>query len=127
MNNLNLIFSVSLYLFTGTVTHAAENSSAPGEITYEPTDPERVLVLYDNPMEEHTVISVVIAPGYNIKDENELKTAINVLKEKSSRIGAHAVIVSPPAHNNNVKPGIEKDDESKIITGKAIRYKHFYY
>jgi len=99
----------------------------PSDNTYEPTDPERVLVLYDNPMEEHTVISVLITRGYNVKIEKELDAAIEVLKKEAARVGAHAVIIIPPDHNKHVEPGVEKDDEDKNISAKAIRYKHFYY
>ena len=95
--------------------------------TYEPTDTERVLVLYDNPMEEHTVISVLITRGNNVKIEKELDAAIEVLKKEAARVGAHAVIILTPGHNKNVEPGVEKDDKDKNISGKAIRYKHFYY
>ena len=99
----------------------------PSNITYEPTDPERILVLYDNPMEEHTVISVLITRGYNVKIEEQLDAAIEVLKEEAARVGAHAVIILPPGHNKSVEPGVEKDHEDKKISAKAIRYKHFYY
>ena len=99
----------------------------PSGYTYEPTDPERVLVLYDNPMEEHTVISVLITRGYNVTIKKQLDAAIEVLKKEAASAGAHAVIILPPVHNNNVEPGVEKQDEDKKISAKAIRYKHFYY
>lgn len=127
MNKFYLIFLTGLFLITGSIAQAVESSSIPSENTYEPTDPERVLVLYDNPMEEHTVISVLITRGYNVKIEKELDAAIEVLKKEAAKVGAHAVIFLPPGQNKNVKPGVEKDDEDNDISGKAIRYKHFYY
>ena len=127
MNKFYLIFLTGLYLITGSIAQAVESSSMPSDNTYEPTDPERVLVLYDNPMEEHTVISVLITRGYNVKIEKELDAAIEVLKKEAARVGAHAVIIIPPDHNKHVEPGVEKDDEDKNISAKAIRYKHFYY
>jgi len=96
----------------------------PSVNTYESTDPERVLVLYDNPMEEHTVISVLITRDYNVKIEEQLDAAIEVLKKEAARVGAHAVIILPPDHNKNIK---HDADEDKNISAKAIRYKHFYY
>ena len=56
MNKFYLIFLAVFYLATGSITQAVENPSMPSDNTYAPTDPGRVLVLYDNPMEEHTVI-----------------------------------------------------------------------
>jgi len=53
----------------------------PSDNNYEPTDPERILVLYDNPMEEHKVISVVVASGYDVRNEKQLEAAIEVLKK----------------------------------------------
>jgi hypothetical protein len=127
MNKFYLIFLTGFYLITGSIAQAVESSSMLSDNTYEPTDTERVLVLYDNPMEEHTVISVLITRGYNVKIKKELDAAIEVLKKEAARVGAHAVIILPPVHNKNVEPGVEKDDEDKNISGKAIRYKHFYY
>jgi len=127
MNKFYLILLTGLYLTTGSIAQAVESSSMPSDNTYEPTDPERVLVLYDNPMEQHTVISVLITPGYNIKIEKELDAAIEVLKKEAARLGAHAVIILPPGYDNNVESGVARDDEDKNISAKAIRYKHFYY
>lgn len=127
MNKFYLIFLVVFYLATGSITQAVENPSMPSDNTYAPTDPGRVLVLYDNPMEEHTVISVLIARGYNIKIEKELDRAIEVLKKGAARIGAHAVIILPPDHNENIEPGIKKHEKDANISAKAIRYEHFYY
>ena len=124
MNSFYLIFLTGLYLVTGSIAQALESSSLQNDNTYAPTDPERVLVLYDNPMEEHTVISVLITRGYNFKIEEQLYAAIEVLKEEAARIGAHAVIILPPDQNKNVE---HDTDEDKIISAKAIRYKHFYY
>ena len=117
MKRLHFVSLLSLFI-------VASCSTNPN---YEPTDPERVLVLYDNPMEEHTVISVLITGGYNVKIKKELDAAIEVLKKEAARVGAHAVIILPPGHNKNVEPGVEIDDKDKSISGKAIRYKHFYY
>ena len=75
-------------------------------------------------MEEHTVISVLITRGYNVKIEEQLDAAIEVLKEEAARVGAHAVIILPRGHDKNVE---HDADEDKIISAKAIRYKHFYY
>ena len=127
MNKFNLILLTVLFLCTGSIAHAAESLSTASDNNYEPTDPELILVLYDNPMEEHKVISVVIASGYNVKNEKELEAAIEVLKKESAKLGAHAVIILPHDHNNNVETGIGNDHEDKNISGKAIRYKHFYY
>ena len=124
MYRFYLIFLTALYLTTGSVAQAVENSSVPIDNTYAPTDPERVLVLYDNPMEEYTLISVLITRGYNVKVEEQLDAAIEVLKEKAAKVGAHAVIILPPDHDKNVE---HDADEDKIISAKAIRYKHFYY
>ncbi len=124
MNRFYLIFLTALYLTTGSVAQAVESSSVPSDNSYAPTDPERVLVLYDNPMEEYTVISVLITRGYNVKIEEQLDAAIEVLKEEAARVGAHAVIILPPDHDKNVE---HDADEDKIISAKAIRYKHFYY
>ena len=99
----------------------------PSDNSYGPTDPERILVLYDNPMEEHKVINVVIASGYDVRDEKQLEAAIEVLKKESAELGAHAVIVLPYGHDGNIEPGVEKDHEDKKVYGRAIRYKHFYY
>jgi predicted xylose isomerase-like sugar epimerase len=124
MYRFYLIFLTALYLTTGSVAQAVESSSVPSDNSYAPTDPERVLVLYDNPMEEHTVISVLITRGYNVKIEEQLDAAIEVLKEEAARVGAHAVIILPPDHDKNVE---HDADEDEIISAKAIRYKHFYY
>ena len=124
MYRFYLIFLTALYLTTGSVAQAVESSSVPSDNSYAPTDPERVLVLYDNPMEEYTVISVLITRGYNVKIEEQLDAAIEVLKEEAARVGAHAVIILPPDHDKNVE---HDADEDKIISAKAIRYKHFYY
>ena len=67
MNKFYLIFLTGFILITGSIAQVVESSSIPSDNTYEPTDPERVLVLYDNLMEEHTVISVLITRGYNVK------------------------------------------------------------
>ena len=115
------------YLFTGSITQAAESTSMPSDNSYEPTDPERILVLYDNPMEQHKVISVLIANGYDVRNEKQLQVAIEVLKKESAKLGAHAVIILPHGHDKSVEPGVEKDHDDKKISGKAIRYKHFYY
>ena len=127
MNKFYLILLTGLYLITGSTAQAVESSSMQSGNSYEPTDPERVLVLYDNPMEEYTVISVLITRGHNVKIEKELQAAIRVLKKEAASIGAHAVIILPPGHDENVEPGDEKDDKDKKISAKAIRYKHFYY
>ena len=131
MNKFYLLFLTGLYLTTGSIAQAVESSSMLSDNSYAPTDPERVLVLYDNPMEEHTVISVLITPAYNAKIEKELNTAIAILKKEAAKVGAHAVILLATGHNNKVEPnvesGAEKYDEDKNITAKAIRYKHFYY
>ena len=124
MNRFYLIFLTGLYLTTGSVAQAVESSSVPSDNTYALTDSERVLVLYDNPMEEYTVISVLITRGYNVKIEEQLDAAIEVLKEEAARVGAHAVIILPPDHDKNVE---HDADEDEIISAKAIRYKHFYY
>jgi predicted xylose isomerase-like sugar epimerase len=124
MNRFYLIFLTGLYLTTGSVAQAVESSSVPSDNTYALTDSERVLVLYDNPMEEYTVISVLITRGYNVKIEEQLDAAIEVLKEEAARVGAHAVIILPRGHDKNVE---HDADEDKIISAKAIRYKHFYY
>ena len=78
-------------------------------------------------MEEDTVISLLITRGYDVKIEEQLNAAIEVLKEESAKVGAYAVIILPPDHDKNVEAGVEKDDEDKVISAKAIRYKHFYY
>ena len=127
MNRFYLIFLTGLYLTTGSVVQAVESSSVPSDNTYEPTDPERILVLYDNPMEEHKVISVLIASGFDVRDEKQLETAIELLKKESAKLGAHAIIILPHGHDESVGPGVEKDHDDKKISGKAIRYKHFYY
>jgi predicted xylose isomerase-like sugar epimerase len=124
MNRFYLIFLTGLYLTTGSVAQAVESSSVPSDNTYALTDSERVIVLYDNPMEEYTVISVLITRGYNVKIEEQLDAAIEVLKEEAARVGAHAVIILPRGHDKNVE---HDADEDKIISAKAIRYKHFYY
>ena len=67
MNRVILILVTGLYLITASTAQAVEDSPMPSDNSYEPTDPERILVLYDNPMEEHTLISVVIVRGYDIK------------------------------------------------------------
>ena len=127
MNRVILILVTGLYLITASTAQAVEDSPVPSDNSYEPTDPERILVLYDNPMEEHTLISVVIVRGYDIKDEKELAAAIEALKKESAKVGAHAVIVLPPEYNNNSEPGIDQGGDIKILSGKAIHYKHFYY
>ena len=48
-----------------------------------------------NPMEEHKVISIVIASGYDVRNEKQLEAAIEVLKKESAKLGAHAVIILP--------------------------------
>jgi hypothetical protein len=78
MNKFYLIFLTGFYLITGSIAQAVESSSMLSDNTYEPTDTERVLVLYDNPMEEHTVISVLITRGYNVKIKKELDAAIEI-------------------------------------------------
>lgn len=127
MNKFNLFILTVFYLISGSISQAAESTSMPSDNTYEPTDPERILVLYDNPMEEHKLISVVIASGYDVRNEKQLEAAIEVLKKESAKLGAHAIIVLPYGHDENIEPGVEKDHEDKKISGKAIRYKHFYY
>jgi len=81
MYRFYLIFLTALYLTSGSITQAAESTSMPSDNNYEPTDPERILVLYDNPMEEHKVISVVVASGYDVRNEKQLEAAIEVLKK----------------------------------------------
>jgi len=127
MNKYYLIFLTVFYLFTASIAQAVESSSVPSDSAHEPSKVERILVLYDNPMEEHTVISELIAHGYNAKIEKELNAAIEVLKKQAVKVGAHAVIVLPPGQNKNVESVAEKDNEDKNISAKAIRYKHFYY
>ena len=127
MNKFNLFLLTVFYLISGSITHAAETTSTPSDDSYEPTDPERILVLYDNPMEEHKVISVVIASGYDVRDEKQLEAAIEVLKKDSAKLGAHAVIVLPYGHDGNIEPGVETEHDDKKVYGRAIRYKHFYY
>jgi hypothetical protein len=127
MNKPALIFLTGFYLLTAENAQAVESSSLASDSSYEPTDPERILVLYDNPMEEHTVIGLVIARGHDIKNEKELDTAIGILKKQAASVGAHAVIILPPEHDDNVELGIAKGDKFKKVSAKAIRYKHFYY
>lgn len=127
MNKFYLIFLTGFCLFTGSIAQAVESSAVPIDKVYEPGKPERILVLYDNPMEEHTVISVLITHGYNVKIEKELNAAIEVLKKQAARAGAHAIIVLPTGYNKNVESVVKKDNIDKIISAKAIRYKHFYY
>jgi methionine-rich copper-binding protein CopC len=127
MNKVILILLTGFYLNCASIAQAVADSSVPSDNSYEPTAPERILVLYDNPMEEHTLINVVVARGYDIKNEKELAAAIEVLKKESAKAGAHAVIVLPPEYNDNSKPGINQVGDIKILSGKAIRYKHFYY
>ncbi len=81
MNKFNLIFLTGFYLITGSIAQAVDSSSIQSDNSYEPTDPERVLVPYDNPMKEHKVISVLITRGYNVKIEKELDAAIEILKK----------------------------------------------
>jgi uncharacterized protein YbjQ (UPF0145 family) len=78
-------------------------------------------------MEEHTVTGVVEAHGYNIEDKNDLDQAIKILKVEAARIGAHAVIVMPPRDNEVTDTDNKDADKPNVISGKAIRYKHFYY
>ena len=127
MNKIILILLTGFYLVSISTVEAVESSAEPRDNSYESTDPERILVLYDNPMEEHTVISLVIAHGYDIKDEKELNAAIGVLKQQAATAGAHAVIVLPPDYNDNSEPGINQGGDIKKLSGIAIRYKHFYY
>ena len=127
MNNFNLILLTVFYLISGSISQAAETTPMPSDNSYEPTDPARILVLYDNPMEEHKLINVVIASGYDVRNEKQLEAAIEVLKKESAKLGAHAVIVLPYGHDGNVEPGVETEHDDKKVSGKAIRYKHFYY
>lgn len=127
MNKVILILLTGFYLISTSTIQAVESSSVPSDNSYEPTDPERILVLYDNPMEEHTVISLLIARGHDIKNEKELDTAIGILKKQAASVGAHAVIILPPEHDDNVELGTAKNDKFKKVSAKAIRYKHFYY
>ncbi|MBT8119416.1 MAG: hypothetical protein KJN89_06820 [Gammaproteobacteria bacterium] len=127
MNKVILVLLTGFYLISTSTIQAVESSSVPSDNSYEPTDPERILVLYDNPMEEHTVISLVIARGHDIKNEKELDTAIGILKKQAASVGAHAVIILPPEHDDNVELGTAKGDKFKKVSAKAIRYKHFYY
>ena len=112
MNKFYLLFLTGLYLTTGSIAQAVESSSMLSDNSYAPTDPERILVLYDNPMEEHTVISVLITSGYNAKIEKELNTAIGILKKEAAKVGAHAVILLATGHNNKVEPDIESGVET---------------
>ena len=127
MNKFCLIFLTGFYLITSSVTHATETSSMLSEKLYKQGDPDLVLVLYDNPMEEHKVIRELKNYGYNVKIEKELNAAIEVLKRQAAKLGAHAVIVLSPEHSKSIDSGAGKDYEDKNVSAKAIRYKHFYY
>ena len=127
MNKPALIFLTGFYLVTAANAQAVESSSLASDSSQQATDPGRILVLYDNPMEEHTVISLVIARGYDIKKEKQLDAAIGVLKKQAASVGAHAIIVLPPEYNDISKSGINQGGDIKKLSAKAIRYKHFYY
>jgi len=127
MNKFCLIFLTGFYLIASSITHATESSSISSEKLYKQGNPDLVLVLYDNPMEEHTVISLLKIHGYDVKNEKELNAAIEALKKQAAKLGAHAVIILSPEYNKNIDSGSGKDYEDKNISAKAIRYKHFYY
>jgi len=110
-------------------------SSKSAQHVYESADSGRVLVLYDNPMEEHTVLSMLIIRDYNFKIKKELDAAIELLKKEAASLGAHAIIVLSPeqntgqntGQNTNFKFNAKYKAEEKTISAKAIRYKHWYY
>jgi len=126
MNKLYLIIVTVICLLTGSNVQAIDGSSVPSDITHVQSKVERILVLYDNPMEEYTVINTLIAHGYSVKIEKELIAAIDVLKKQAAAVDAHALIIIQPVHKS-VESATEKDIEDEKISAKAIRYKHFYY
>ena len=127
MNKMYIILMTGFYLFTGVLAQAAESSSVPANNAYKPGQSERILVLYDNPMEEHTVISVLITRDYNPKNAKQLNSAIEVLKQQAAKLGAHAIIILAPDQNKSANEVTGKGNDDWHISAKAIRYKHFYY
>jgi uncharacterized protein YbjQ (UPF0145 family) len=125
---------VNIYqLFIAALTAAAIHNVYAVEISdmqvnsYVATDPDHVLVLYDNPMEQHKVISVVNVHGYDVKDATQLKAAIAALKQQAASVGAHAVVIMRPDSNHTSVHGKENPAEATSLSAKAIRYKYFYY
>jgi len=106
---------------------AVESLSGLSEHIYEPTDSTRLLVLYGNPMEEHTVLSRLIIRNYNFKIKKELDTAVELLKKEAAKLGAHAIIILSPVQGAGLNPGVRNNAEEQTISAKAIRYKHWYY
>lgn len=121
-----LLLSV-IFLSTACIAGSTQDTDSPGKNTQQNNHPERILILYDNPMEEHTVTGIVQAHGYNIEDEKDLQKAIGILKIEAARIGAHAVILMPPRDSEDTDSENKDADKPNVISGKAIRYKHFYY
>ena len=85
---------------------------------------ERILVLYDNPMEEYSVLGLIEVSGYNIKNEKQRNAAIRALKIRAGSLKAHAIILQNPTQSRGEQAGVNKDN---YVSAKAIRYKHFYY
>jgi len=120
MYRLYSLLLSAIFLSTASIAGSTQHKDSPGKNALQNNHPERILILYDNPMEEHTVIGMVEAHGYNIKDENDRLNAIKILKAEAAAAGAHAVILMPPRNSKDAEKG-------SVISGKAIRYKHFYY
>ena len=127
MYRLYSLLLSAIFLSTASIAGSTQHKDSPGKNALQNNHPERILILYDNPMEEHTVIGMVEAHGYNIKDENDLAKAIKILKAEAARVGAHAVILMPPGNSKDADTGDKDADKRNVISGKAIRYKHFYY
>jgi len=106
---------------------AVESSSGLSEHIYEPTDSGRLLVLYGNPMEEHTVLSRLIIRNYDFKIKKELDAAVELLKKEAAKLGAHAIIVLSPVQSTGLNSDVRNNAEEQTISAKAIRYKHWYY
>jgi uncharacterized protein YbjQ (UPF0145 family) len=127
MYRLYSLLLSAIFLSTASIAGSTQHTDSPGKNAQQNNDPERILILYDNPMEEHTVIGMVEAHGYNIEDENDLAKAIKVLKVEAARVGAHAVILMPPQNSEDADTENKDTGKDNLISGKAIRYKHFYY
>jgi hypothetical protein len=117
---ISIILIPALFACAGQLSNSSHVSTSK---EYPPTNVSDILILFDTPTEDFTVIGLVESHGIGLSESKEKERSMQALKTEAASIGANAVIITSSSMEGLSGFEGEPAGEENILNGKAIRFK----